>query len=243
MHVIKLGATDSTNSYLKGLLTEQKLQDFTVVLAENQTKGRGQVDTTWRSEPGKNLTLSILKYFEGIEAQHQFLINLCISLAVYDTLIALKVPRVSIKWPNDILSGTSKLCGILIENLISGQEIKSSVIGIGLNVNQTAFQKELNATSLQLLLSKELDKEYVLELLLKALKSYLEKAHMFHWEELLKTYEKKLFRKGVPSTFQRPDESYFMGIIQGVTETGSLKVLLKNDTCEEFGFKEVKLLY
>ncbi|MFS4457264.1 biotin--[acetyl-CoA-carboxylase] ligase [Maribacter sp. 2304DJ31-5] len=243
MQLIKLDATESTNSYLKGLLGHDELGDFTVVLTDNQTKGRGQINASWSSEPGKNLTFSVLKFFNGIGPQHQFLINVCVSLAIYDALAAVGVPRLSIKWPNDILSGASKICGILIENLISGQEIKSTIIGIGLNVNQTVFSKGLNASSIKLQLGMEVNKEELLELILSMLKESLSQVDVHQWKSLYERYQKEMFRKDMPSTFQKPDGSFFTGIIQGITQNGMLKIHLENDERLEFNFKEVKLLY
>ncbi|WP_281540860.1 biotin--[acetyl-CoA-carboxylase] ligase [Maribacter aestuarii] len=165
MQIIKLSATESTNTFLQRLMRKENLQDFTVVVTENQTRGRGQRDALWESEKGNNLTFSVLKKHLELKTQHQFLISICVSLAVYSLLIELNLPRVKIKWPNDILSGTLKVCGILIENVLNGQEVKSSVIGIGLNVNQTVFPERLRATSIK----KELKQELHLETLLQKL--------------------------------------------------------------------------
>ena len=139
MQIIKLDATGSTNDYLRSILSAKTLEDYTVVIAENQFAGRGQRGNSWVSEPGKNLTFSFLKRNLTLNPQNHFILNMGVSLALHDALSAIGVPGLTIKWPNDIMSGNSKICGILIENLISGAQIRHSIIGIGLNVNQTNF--------------------------------------------------------------------------------------------------------
>ncbi|TFG78733.1 MAG: biotin--[acetyl-CoA-carboxylase] ligase, partial [Flavobacteriales bacterium] len=149
MRIVKLNAIDSTNCYLKGLMQTEALEDFTVVVANQQNSGRGQMGSKWTSEPGKNLIMSVLKIFNDLPAEQQFSLNVCVSLAVFDTLKSLEIPKLSIKWPNDILSGNLKIGGILIENSLLGTQIRSAIIGLGLNVNQTDFVDLPNASSLK----------------------------------------------------------------------------------------------
>ncbi len=243
MQIIKLSATESTNTYLKTLASEQNLPDFTVVIAENQTKGKGQMNESWESEPGNNLTFSVLKHHQSLNVKNQFLVSICVSLAIYEVLNDLKLPRVQVKWPNDILSGSLKVCGILIENMLKGQEVKTSVIGIGLNVNQTIFSKNLKATSIKLGLKKEQHLDSLLGKILEKLQFFLPKATAFNEVRLIDAYKKVLFRRGIPSTFQKPNGSVFMGIISEITTEGMLKVKLEDDTYKQFGLKEIKLLF
>lgn len=243
MNRIKLSATESTNSYLKQLMTSKNVVDFTVVTAVEQTKGRGQVNSNWESEAGKNLTFSVLKLHKQLGLEGHFLISICVSLAIYQVLSSLSVPRLSIKWPNDILSGTSKICGILIENSIGGQEIKSSVIGIGLNVNQISFLNYPKASSLKLILNRELHLEELLDLIIKQLSNSLSQLQKPNWDLMFENYESQLFKKGVTATFQEPNGPLFAGIIQGVTKEGKLRLLLEDDKMMEYGLKEVKLHY
>lgn len=243
MHLIKLSATDSTNAYLKDLIFQNKIEDFTVVMAHTQLKGRGQMGTNWLSEPGKNLTFSVLLKSLKIPGADQFLLNIYVSLALYDTLTQLHVPDLKIKWPNDIMSGHSKICGILIENILSGQHIQASVVGIGLNVNQITFNSLPNVSSLKLLLGRSLDLEEILLNIVGNLKGLL--GHNGKWDrnQLIERYEAALFRKDKPSTFKNQEDEMFMGFIKGVSGTGKLKVLLEDNILKEFNLKEVKLLY
>lgn len=243
MQLIKLSATDSTNAYLKDLMSNNNLGDFTVVMAHTQLKGRGQMGTQWLSEPGKNLTFSVLVKAQDIKVSDQFLLNIFVSLAIYETLSQLQVPDLKIKWPNDIMSGHSKICGILIENMLSGQHIQASIIGIGLNVNQITFNNLPNVSSLKLLLGKTLNLEELLFNIIGNLKSLFGKSVESDRKSLFKMYEARLFRKDKPSTFSNQKDERFMGFIKGVSGEGRLKVLLEDDVLKEFNLKEVKLLF
>ena len=140
MHIIKLNAIDSTNSYLRQLCTKNKLEDYTIVTAKTQTKGRGQMGTFWHVQEGKNLTCSVFKRFDKFPVDHSFYISIVTSLAIVRALHRFNVPKLRVKWPNDILSEEKKICGILIENIVKQSQLEASVIGIGLNVNQSEFQ-------------------------------------------------------------------------------------------------------
>ncbi|MCM4173133.1 biotin--[acetyl-CoA-carboxylase] ligase [Arenibacter sp. TNZ] len=243
MQLIKLSATDSTNAYLKDLMFNKNPGDFTVVMAHSQMKGRGQMGTTWLSEPGKNLTCSVLVKSRDIKVTDQFLLNIFVSLAIYETLSQLQVPDLKIKWPNDIMSGHSKICGILIENMLSGQHIQASIIGIGLNVNQLTFNNLPNVSSLKLLLGRTLNLEELLLKIVDNLKGFLETGGEEDREGLFDRYETRLFRKDKPSTFSNQDNEMFMGFIKGVSSGGKLQILMEDNILKEFNLKEVKLLY
>lgn len=242
MQIIKLNATDSTNTYLKDLLAETHLADYSVVIAKNQTQGKGQRGEKWLSEKGKNLTVSILKLKPKVALERQFLLNTIVSLSLIKTLEGYNVPNLAVKWPNDILSGHHKIAGILIENIIKSQHIESSVIGVGLNVNQKSFNGLPKVTSLKTILGRSLNLEELLSNLLQNIKYYFT-AFENSGEELLNSkYETYLFRKDKPSTFQLPDHSLFTGIIRGVTASGKLQ-LQTEDALKTYGLKELSLLY
>lgn len=243
MRIIKLNAIDSTNAYLKDLLHTKPVEDFTVVIAKEQLKGRGQMGTIWESESGKNLTFSVLKQNVNLKVTKQFVLNMQISLAVYDTLQELKVPNLKVKWPNDILSGKKKICGILIENMLSGPVINASIIGIGLNVNQVDFGKLPKVSSLKVLLGQNFDLDEVLLRIIEKLKNRILEIDAIGFYELKKAYEKVLFRKDKPSTFETPDGELQTGLIRGVSEEGKLVVTLQDNIQKEYVLKEIKLLY
>lgn len=242
MQIIKLDAIGSTNAYLKEMAHAVDTADFTVVTAREQLRGRGQMGASWVSEPGKNLTFSVLKQFDGLAADRQYLLNIQVALSVFEALKELGIPDLAVKWPNDILSGKRKICGILVENLLKGPFIASSIIGIGLNVNQVDFGELPQVSSLQLATGNFYDLDMVLAVVLSKLELRLNDPAA--WDSrVVAEYHGVLFRKDIPSPFETPDGARFMGIIQGVASNGKLQVLLEDDTVKEYGIKEVKLLY
>ncbi len=241
MHIIKLDATDSTNSYIKNAMLSEVLDDFTVVVANSQRQGRGQMGTKWQSEAGKNLTFSILKKFEGLDVRSQFTLTIRTSLAILDVLKTFQIPDVSIKWPNDILSGSSKICGILIENILNTSGIYASVLGIGLNINQVRFKDLTKVTSMKLLLGITWDTDEILTALIDRIAVRFGEAVML--ESLYKDYESVLFRKDSPSTFRDRHGNTFPGVIRGVTGEGKLRLETAEGVLSDYAHKEVQLLY
>lgn len=243
MHLIKLSATDSTSAYLKELQAGHNLPDFTVVQASSQSSGRGQRGNRWESEDGKNLTFSVLKKSINLSASVHFAINAKVSLAVYEVLESLGISDLSVKWPNDIMSGTGKICGILIENQLQGQLICQSIIGIGMNVNQVNFKGLPQASSLKKVTGREFDLDSLLARLVKSLQIHLTEFGKMPYDQLLRAYEKHLFRKNRPCTFSGQDGILFPGIIQGVQTDGKLRIQLEEGQCEAFDFKELRFHY
>ncbi len=243
MQIIKLNATDSTNLYLKDLMNIKSLEDYTVVVAEKQTLGRGQMGTRWESKPYKNLTFSILRKFDSEIVTNPFILNICVSLAVYTLLSKLHLPDLKVKWPNDILSGNFKICGILIENVLSGNRMVASVIGIGLNVNQITFNNLPKVSSLKLLTGKTFNLDQLLTEFQFVLKQIFLELDEKGAVEMQKKYENVLFRKDKPSTFKDNDGNLFMGFIQGVSNEGRLVVTIEDDIKKEFDLKAISLLY
>jgi len=243
MQIIKLNATDSTNLYLKELMKSQSLEDYTVIAADDQKSGRGQMGTNWESEPFKNLTFSILKKMDPFKVTEPFVLNICVSLAIHEVLNKLQIADLSVKWPNDILSGNSKICGILIENMLSGNRILASVIGIGLNVNQVTFDNLPNVSSLKLLTGKSFNLDNLLKEFQKELKQTFLALHEKGALEMQRSYEKVLFRKDKPSTFMDTQGNKFMGYVRGVSNDGRLIVSLEDNSRKEFDMKAISLLY
>ncbi|MBR4324827.1 MAG: biotin--[Bacteroidales bacterium] len=147
---IKYSIIDSTNDEAQRQLQNgiAPKEDF-VIRADFQTDGRGQRGNTWHSPNAMNLMFSLVHYPVKLEARHQFMLSQAAALSVAEYLAQKGVADVSIKWPNDIYVGMKKICGMLIENAVSGHYIRYSIIGIGININQTAFPDNLpNPTSL-----------------------------------------------------------------------------------------------
>lgn len=243
MYIIKLDAIDSTNSYLKAMSAVNLPKDFTVVVANHQTQGRGQMGTIWQTEDGKNLTASVFKEVGSIAIEKQFYISMAVALSICKALDHLKIPKLSIKWPNDILSANKKICGILIENVIKQNQLKGSIIGFGLNVNQKHFDNLPKASSINLLTGIVYDRDEILSGILTELQAYFKLLDAKNYSEIKTQYEALLFRKDKPSTFKNEDGTTFSGIIKSITETGKLNVWTEDDIIKTFDLKQVTLLY
>jgi len=244
MTIIKLNATHSTNTFMRELLSIKDLEDYSVVWALDQTRGRGQMGTVWNSQPGKNLTVSIYKDISWLGISNHFFISILVSLALIQTLNELMIINLKIKWPNDILSDNKKIGGILIENIIKNNQLKASIIGIGLNVNQTEFDNLPQASSLINITGRIFSLDEILERVLSNLKASFLKLQEDHaFDELKKDYDNTLFRLNKPSTFKDKNNNLFAGYIYGTDRHGNLLVLLENKVIRSFGFKEITLMY
>ncbi|WP_396169601.1 biotin--[acetyl-CoA-carboxylase] ligase [Flavobacterium sp.] len=242
MKLIKLDAIDSTNDFLKGLASKQVLENFTVVTAENQTKGKGQMGAIWDSEPSKNLIMSVLIADFVTDVNRLFDINIVVSVTIIQALEDFNIPELSIKWPNDIMSYNKKIGGILIENSIKSDGSINSIVGLGLNVNQINFENLPKASSLAVICKTTFDKENILLKIIEKLEQniqlWIQNSDLF-WSE----YSNRLFKKGIPMPFEGQNQQNFMGIIKGVSPVGKLEILLEDDSVSEFDIKEIQMLY
>jgi len=242
MPIIKLDAIDSTNEYLKRLSKEANIEDYAIVVANEQTNGKGQMGAKWVSEKGKNLTMSILLKDVPIKKEGMFTLNILVALSVSKVLKNLQVPNVTIKWPNDIMSDSKKVAGILIENSFRIEGTFTTVIGIGLNLNQTDFDLLPQATSLKCITGIIYDVE---ETALQ-IRDSLKRSVPFLFENdnsLWKEYHANLFKLNHPTPFETNDGIRFMGIIQKVNNEGKLEVLQEDDNIHLYEVKEIKMLY
>lgn len=243
MRIIKLNAIDSTNSFLKKLYNNEAVKDYTVVMAKVQTKGRGQRETVWDAETGKNLTFSVFKGLVGLQIEHAFFVSIITSLAIVKALESFNIPKLKIKWPNDILSDNKKICGILIENVIKNNQLDSCIIGIGLNVNQTQFNNLPKASSIKQITGVTYDLDELLHAIIKNLELKVDRLRAGNRKELKADYESYLFRNNKPSTFKNAEGKLFSGFIKGVSNSGKLNVLLEDKITKEFDLKEITLMF
>ena len=172
MDIIKLNAIDSTNSYLLNLSRAVHLEDPTIVITNNQTKGRGQHGTSWQSVPQQSLLFSVFKRFEDLPSNKIPNITYAVSLGLENAFKKYKIPNITIKWPNDIMSRSKKMAGILIENQWKGSLLEVAIVGIGINVNQVNFDDLQGVTSLSLLGSKNYDLKEVLTKVFEKIEFY-----------------------------------------------------------------------
>lgn len=235
--IIHIEETDSTNRWLK-----ENGEGTMVVVADYQTAGKGCGTNSWESERGKNLTFSMLIHPTDIPASQQFRITEVVSVALCEVLerYLLTVPELaeglSIKWPNDIYVGDKKICGVLIENRLQGNVIVDSIIGIGLNVNQTTFLSDApNPVSLRQLLGREIDREALLHDFLETLETVSSS------ETTYSAYRNKLFRLGKQAVFL-DKAGRFEGTIQDVETDGRLLIRDLSGQERRYAFKEVQFV-
>ena len=243
MYIIKLNAIGSTNTYLKEMTTITLPKDYTVVVADKQTEGRGQMGTNWHGENGKNLTVSVFKHMDTVDIANQFHISMATALAISKALKTFRIPQLRIKWPNDILSADKKICGILIENVIKNNQLQGSVIGFGLNINQRFFNNLPQASSMNLLTGIVFDKDEVLSEVLKQFQHFFQLLEEGKLLDIKSKYEAMMFRSDKPSTFRTHQNEIFTGIIKGVDDNGRLKVFTEDENIKTFDLKEITLLY
>ncbi|MFN8295616.1 MAG: biotin--[acetyl-CoA-carboxylase] ligase [Chitinophagales bacterium] len=242
--LLHLPSVDSTNNYAKEFLAKSSPIDGTVILADEQFAGRGQSGTIWLADANKNLTFSIIYHTSFLRATEQFYLNMAISLgisyALHSIIQLYNNSIIQIKWPNDIYANNKKIAGILIENTISGMNLKYSVIGIGLNVNQENFPKEINATSFKTLLGKDADKNIILDTVLASIEKYFLLLKERKFDRLKKEYIENLFRYKIVSKYKKGEE-IFEGSIIDIDEIGNL--MLETTTgIQKFRFKEISFL-
>ena len=242
MNIIKLDAIDSTNNYLKKIILNEGINDYTVVTAKFQTQGKGQLGTEWESEHSKNLICSVYKKEINIKVQDQFVISALVSLALIKTLRKVNLLNMHIKWPNDIMSDNKKICGILIENIVKENYIKDTVIGIGLNVNQTIFNNLPNAASIKNLIGTTCSIDEILKDLVKNIKYCFNELDKSSINSIFEKYEDALFRINKPSTFKNSKGEVFSGYIKGVSRSGKLSVMLEDNLVESYDLKEISML-
>lgn len=234
MNIDKLHATESTNDYLKLRFRESKLSQLHTVITDHQTAGKGQMGAVWAAERGKNLTFSTLLYND--QGLTPFEINKLISVSLVQFLSTrLQIP-VCVKWPNDILSVDKKIAGILIENFYKGSILSHSIIGIGLNVNQTTFDGLPKASSL----SKITGKFYDLNELLIAFLEYLQQ-QIIDSKNVIDAYESCMYAYQEQKTFIIHGEQQ-EGLVLGVDDEGCL-ILQINGVSRTFDLKEVVWMY
>ncbi|WP_299836894.1 biotin--[acetyl-CoA-carboxylase] ligase [uncultured Tenacibaculum sp.] len=241
MNIIKLDATASTNSFLKELSVESELSDYTVVVADEQTLGRGQMNTTWVSEAKKNLLCSVYVRLSDVPISKQVYLNFAIAIAIHEALSSFKLTNLEIKWPNDILSEKKKICGILVENILKGNKIDATIIGVGANINQTDFPTYLpKASSIKNITGKEIVIEDVLAEIISKLKEKISLLINKDYDVLNEEYHNVLHKKNIPSMFKDDKDVVFMGkILEVETSNGKLIIELPDETLKSFQLKEV----
>jgi BirA family biotin operon repressor/biotin-[acetyl-CoA-carboxylase] ligase len=238
MKIIELDKTTSTNQYLMNLASEGKAVHETIVIAEEQTAGKGQGENLWVSEPGMNLTFSMyVKYL--MKANTQAWMSKSIALAVFD-FISLYTQNAVIKWPNDILVNDKKIAGILIEHFITGQNLNGTVIGVGVNLNQEKFPAEIQAISLKEITGAKFKVKDALKTMSVCLKSRLHTYELQKWDNIDSEYHKNLLGYGRVCVFRLKTGKETTAFHRGVDALG--RIVLETPGVEKnfFDVQEVK---
>lgn len=235
----KYDRVKSTNLLMQKMKTDGKLTDGYVIIADYQDNGRGHGLNVWESEDGKNLLLSLYLKPDFLAAEDQFLLSMIISVAITDTLDNLAQQfRFSIKWPNDIYYENKKIAGILIENTIAGNYISETIIGIGININQTNFSNHLpNPISLKNITGKTENRDKILEIFLGKLNFYFERLKKGEHEMIRQIYLNKLFLLNKNSIFATSDGN-IEGKIIGISTFGQLLIQTAGGN-QTYNFKEI----
>lgn len=239
--LIHISETNSTNNHLQTLCAEQQIKEFTTVVTDFQTSGRGQRGNSWESEPNKNLLFSFVLFPEFLEARRQFLISQIVSLAIKEELETYTTD-ISIKWPNDIYWKNKKICGILIENELMGRNINQSIAGIGINVNQEMFYSAApNPVSLWQITGKRYDCFEILKHIMLRIRTYYDLLRKNETSSIVTSYEKSLFRKEGMHPY-KDAKGEFLARIVGVEPEG--KLILEDEALTKRGymFKEVEYI-
>lgn len=232
---------DSTNRFAVNQVHKGLVSDGTVYAAYQQPGGRGQRENKWLSEPGENLTFSVIYEPTFLAATSQFYLNMAVCLALTGFLKTELGIDAKIKWPNDIYVEYDKIAGILIENTLRGQNLGFSVIGIGLNINQELFDEELrNPTSVKLITGKR----NAIEPLLESFLGYLEGEYLLlkalRFNDLYERYINNLLFFNQERVYATNGEA-FTGTIKAVSAEG--KLIMETSTGQKsFAFKEVEFM-
>ena len=249
MNIIKLSAIDSTNDYLKINFLDKTKNDIHVVYTFNQTKGKGQRGNIWNSEPEKNLAFSVAFFPNKFRVENQFTINIIFSLFILNTLKSLQIPDIKIKWPNDIMSGNKKICGILNELKIKGNNIEKIVIGFGLNINQENFENLPSASSLKIIKQIDYDLNGIVMLFIQNLKKYnyldflINPKSNNNIEVFFLKYQKNLFGINKLYRFKDCNNNIFIGKIISVNMSGIIKIKKDDGYLGFYNFHEIKMIY
>lgn len=240
MKRIALDETISTNRYAKEL-PEDESHELTLVTAEFQTAGRGAGTNRWESERSQNLLFSLISYPKGLLANQTFALSEVTALAIRDALSSY-TPGFQIKWPNDIYYNDKKISGMLIENDLRGKWVHRSIIGVGVDINQTRFLSDApNPVSLAQILGKAVERNQVLNSILLQFNHYYGMMEREQFSELHNRYMQHLYRRNALHPYADATGTFQARIID-VEPTGHLVLECQNGEQRRYDFKEVSFL-
>lgn len=237
--LIYLPSCHSTNDIAADMVHRPGITEGTTIIANYQTAGKGQRGNSWESQEGKNLMFSVILKPSFLSPAEQFNLNIVISLSVSELLTTYLGKKVKVKWPNDIFYEDKKICGILIQNFIKSSTVEASVVGIGININQIEFSQG-RATSLAKILSKEFDRNKLLNEYLVILEKMYLRLKSGEYNFLKKSYIEGLYKREEIAWY-RASGNVFQGKIIGIDPIGQL-LIEEGEKLHAFQFKEVEFL-
>ena len=236
--IYHLDITASTNDDAR----DEKYREGDVVWADFQTAGRGQRGHVWHSQKGENLTFSVVLEPLFVPIAEQFSVSEVVALSLVDMLAEYGIEP-KIKWTNDIYVGDKKLVGILIEHSLASATLRRTIVGVGINVNQTEFDSSIpNPVSMAQLLGKQLDAEEVLKCFIKHLQRNYESLREGAKSELHERYNNLLYRKNEWHTYALPSGEKFRAKIVGTAPSGALCLENEQGETKDYLFKEVEFV-
>lgn len=241
-HLIQLSETASTNTYLKELTSDHLPAEFTTVITDFQSNGRGQKGNHWEADRGKNLLMSCLVYPRFLAHERQFLLSEITALSLCETF-STYAEGFTIKWPNDIYWKDAKIAGTLIENEWVGQELRLTIIGNGINLNQEQFHSDApNPVSLLQIIGKETSREEFLHQWMERFMNRYEQLKSHQWERIRNAYHQRLYRREGLFGF-RDKEGISRASIHSVGDDGRLHLLDEKGQKRSYWFKEVAYVH
>lgn len=245
MKIFKVSSTPSTNILAATMAADGTPLPF-AVLCQSQTAGRGQRGNSWESAPGMNITASIVLSPKEVKPADQFVISQAIAVAIVETLrhyMPEYSQRIAIKWPNDIYVDSNKICGILIENTLTGNHINRTIIGVGINVNQTEFISPApNPISMRQLTGKSFDIDEIVTRLCAVTEHFTDTLLIpQHYPSLRERYFSMLWRlSGHHPYIDTASGERFNACISDIAPSGHITLTEPSGHQRTYAFKEVQ---
>jgi BirA family biotin operon repressor/biotin-[acetyl-CoA-carboxylase] ligase len=240
--LIEFDEVDSTNLIAQDLLKNQKVFEGSVITANYQFQGRGQMGTSWVSQKGQNLLMSLVLTPTFLPIENQFYLSKIVAIGLVSVLKKIGLASAKIKWPNDIYVGTKKVSGILIESNLRGVRMESAVIGVGLNVNQEDFgiYKE-SSSSLKLLVGQSFQIDEVRNLITDELLTWYQHLNDLNYELIDNFYHKNLIYFNEWATYEIDSQQVIRKIV-AVNAAGNLCLISQEGKITSYGMKELKFI-
>ena len=238
-HIIQIDRVSSTNNYAAKLLNQTKIPFGAVIMAQFQDDGRGQRGAVWQSKSGENLLFSAILDGSLMKECPPFYLSKCVAVSIKDTLSYFLKHKIHLKWPNDVLVERRKIAGVLIESQWKGNNLFSSIIGVGLNVNQTHFEYGFDATSMKLLSANDYDLKEVLQVLCTKLNFNFNRLLSKEYSDLQQDYLSSLYKYNEKTLFKIGDKLEEV-VLKDVNENGMVSLEMLGGKIKEYDFSQAR---